>query len=150
MPAGRRENQEDTEMSVSYAERYRGELPSFKEMTEKFYKKEVSVKDYKGFSGFFGSYAQRGGEASMLRLRMTGGRITKEKLKFLVDCIEQYEITKVHLTTCQTIQLHNLDGVTAGDIMVKAADHDIITWGGGGDFPRNVMASPLSGAEPGE
>ena len=85
MPAGRRENQEDTEMSVSYAERYRGELPSFKEMTEKFYKKEVSVKDYKGFSGFFGSYAQRGGEASMLRLRMNAGQITKEKLKFIAD-----------------------------------------------------------------
>ncbi|MBT9776217.1 nitrite/sulfite reductase [Clostridium sp. MCC353] len=137
-------------MKTEYAQEFKAEIDAFKEMTERFYNKEITAKEYKGFSGRYGSYAQRGGEASMLRLRMTGGRITKEKLKFLVDCIEQYEITKVHLTTCQTIQLHNLDGVTAGDIMVKAADHDIITWGGGGDFPRNVMASPLSGAEPGE
>ena len=39
----------------------------------------MSVKDYKGYSGGFGSYAQRGGEAFMLRLRMNQGRITKEK-----------------------------------------------------------------------
>ena len=78
------------------------------EMTEKFYAKEVSVKDYKGFSGGFGSYAQRGAEASMLRLRMPGGRITKEKLKFLVDAIAAYDVRRVHLTTCQTVQFHHL------------------------------------------
>ena len=34
--------------------------------------------------------------------------------------------------------------------MEKAFDAGIITRGGGGDFPRNVMASPLSGVEQGE
>ena len=62
---------------------WRASLPKFREMTEKFYAKEVSVKEYKGFSGGYGSYAQKGGEASMLRLRMPGGRLTKEKLKFI-------------------------------------------------------------------
>ena len=52
---------------------WRASLPKFREMTEKFYAKEVSVKEYKGFSGGYGSYAQKGGEASMLRLRMTAG-----------------------------------------------------------------------------
>lgn len=56
----------------------------------KFYAKEVSVKEYKGFSGGYGSYAQKGGEASMLRLRMPGGRLTKEKLKFIAEMVEQY------------------------------------------------------------
>ena len=62
---------------------WKASLPKFREMTEKFYAKEVSVKEYKGFSGGYGSYAQKGGEASMLRLRMPGGRLTKEKLKFI-------------------------------------------------------------------
>ena len=119
-------------------------------MTDKFYAKEVSVKEYKGFSGGFGSYAQKGGEASMLRLRLPGGRLDKEKLKFIVDSIDEYGIEKVHFTTCQTVQFHNLSAKTVCEIMEKAFDAGIITRGGGGDFPRNVMVSPLSGVEQGE
>ena len=37
----------------------------------------------KGFSGRYGSYAQKGGAASMLRLRMTAGCVSKEKLAFI-------------------------------------------------------------------
>ena len=119
-------------------------------MTEKFYAKEVSVKDYKGFSGGFGSYAQKGGEASMIRLRMPGGRVTKEKLKFLVDSIEKYDVKRAHITTCQTVQFHDLGAKAVCDIMEQAMDVSIVTRGGGGDFPRNTMVSPLSGVEKGE
>lgn len=34
--------------------------------------------------------------------------------------------------------------------MDQALDHDIVCRGGGGDYPRNVIASPLSGVEKGE
>lgn len=138
-------------MSTSqYAEAFKRELPAFREMTEKFYQQEVSIKDYKGFSGRYGSYAQRGGKASMLRLRLTCGRIDKAQLGFITEVIDRYHIDKVHFTTCQSLQLHNLSGETACAIMEKAIDYGILSWGGGGDFPRNVMASPLSGVEPGE
>ncbi len=131
-------------------EEFKEDLAQFREMTDKFYAKEVSVKEYKGFSGGFGSYAQKGGEASMLRLRLPGGRLDKEKLKFIVDSIDEYGIEKVHFTTCQTVQFHNLSAKTVCEIMEKAFDAGIITRGGGGDFPRNVMVSPLSGVEQGE
>lgn len=137
-------------MNQSLMTKFKEDLKDFREMTEKFYAKEVSVKDYKGFSGGFGSYAQRGGEASMLRLRMPGGRITKEKLKFLIDAIAAYDVRRVHLTTCQTVQFHDLGMKAVCDIMEQAMEVGIITRGGGGDFPRNVMVSPLSGVEQGE
>lgn len=137
-------------MNQSLMTEFKEDLKDFREMTEKFYAKEVSIKDYKGFSGGFGSYAQRGGEASMLRLRMPGGRITKEKLKFLVDAIAAYDVRRVHLTTCQTVQFHDLGMKAVCDIMEQAIEVGIITRGGGGDFPRNVMVSPLSGVEQGE
>lgn len=137
-------------MNQSLMTEFKEDLKDFREMTEKFYAKEVSVKDYKGFSGGFGSYAQRGAEASMLRLRMPGGRITKEKLKFLVDAIAAYDVRRVHLTTCQTVQFHDLGMKAVCDIMERAMEVGIITRGGGGDFPRNVMVSPLSGVEQGE
>lgn len=137
-------------MNQSLMTEFKEDLKDFREMTEKFYAKEVSIKDYKGFSGGFGSYAQRGGEASMLRLRMPGGRITKEKLKFLVDAIAAYDVRRVHITTCQTVQFHDLGMKAVCDIMERAMEVGIITRGGGGDFPRNVMVSPLSGVEQGE
>ncbi len=129
---------------------FKEDLKEFQKMTEKFYAGEINTKEYKGFSGGFGSYAQRGGTASMLRLRLPGGQVTKEKLKFVADAVKEYHITKAHLTTCQTIQLHDLKGDAVCEIMEKALDAGIITRGGGGDFPRNVMVSPLSGVEKGE
>lgn len=133
-----------------YLEEFKSELKDFKEKTEMFYNKEMSVKDYKGFSGKYGSYAQRGGNASMLRLRMTAGRLTKQKLKFIIESIKKYNVDKIHFTTCETIQFHNLDKKAVCEIMEDAFDYNIITVGGGGDFPRNIMCSPLSGVEIGE
>ena len=113
-------------------------------------KKEITVPEYKGFSGGFGSYAQRGGEYSMLRLRLAGGEISQEDLEFIVNSADKYQIDMVHLTTCQTVQFHNLTKETVCELIEEAWKHGIITRGGGGDFPRNVMCSPLSGVEKGE
>ena len=131
-------------------ENWKKDYEEFEKVTRQFYAGEVSVPEYKGFSGGFGSYAQRGGKASMLRLRLPGGRVTKDKLKFITDSIRKYNIDKVHFTTCQTIQLHNLNADAVCAIAVEALDHGIVTRGGGGDFPRNGMVSPLSGVEQGE
>jgi sulfite reductase (ferredoxin) len=122
----------------------------FREATWKFHCGELGVKEYKGVSGRFGSYAQKGGERHMLRLRMTGGSIDKKGLKFIVECIDRYKIDLVHMTTCQSLQFHNLDKDEVCEIMESAFEHGISTFGGGGDFPRNVTASPLSGVEIGE
>ena len=66
-------------------ELWKQDLPDFKEKTDAFYRGEVPKNQYKGFSGFYGSYAQKGGKASMLRLRMTAGRVTKEKMDALKE-----------------------------------------------------------------
>ena len=57
---------------------WKADLPAFREKTEAFYAGELDKAAYKGFSGLYGSYAQKGGKASMLRLRMTAGRVTPE------------------------------------------------------------------------
>ena len=41
-------------------EDWKEDYKEFDEATEKFYKGEVDAKTYKGISGGFGSYAQRG------------------------------------------------------------------------------------------
>ena len=81
----------------------------------------------------------------MLRLRLTGGEIDQDKLQFIVESMEKYGISMAHLTTCQTVQLHNLTEREVCQLIEEAWEHGIITRGGGGDFPRNVMCTPLSG-----
>ena len=126
---------------------WKQEMAAFREKTDAFYKGEIKKNEYKGFSGLYGSYAQKGGQASMLRLRMTAGRVTKEKMAFTADAIRRFHIQRIHFTTCETIQLHDLQPEMIYDIMEGALDCGIVTMGGGGDFPRNVMCSPLSGVE---
>ena len=131
-------------------QQWKADYQEFAEATRKFYAKEMDVKTYKGISGGFGSYAQRGAESSMLRLRMPGGVIEKDILKFLMDMVDKYQVDKVHFTTCQTVQFHDLGEKTVCSLALEALDHGIVTRGGGGDFPRNVMLSPLAGVEQGE
>ena len=126
---------------------WKAEMPAFKEKTDEFFAGNLPMKDYKGFSGYYGSYSQKGGKASMLRLRMPCGVVTKERLAFVVEKMTAYGVKRSHFTTCQTIQLHDLTTDQLYPIMDAALDNDIIFIGGGGDFPRNVMCSPLSGVE---
>ncbi len=120
-------------------------LVVFEDATDRFYAKEMGVKEYKSISGGMGSYAQRGGEKGMVRLRLAGGRITKEKLDFICKCIEEHKPEMIHLTTCQSVQLHGLGPESIKKIVSNAPSVGIHTFGGGGDFPRNVTATPLSG-----
>lgn len=137
-------------MEKDFLEEFLPDLNEFKKNTMAFHNKEITVAEYKGLSGGYGSYAQRGGEKHMLRLRLAGGQITKEKLKFTVDLCEKYKIDMVKLTTCQSIQLHNLEAQDLCDMIESVWRAGIVSRGGGGDFPRNVMASPLSGVQSGE
>lgn len=129
------------------AKAWEKELKEFKEKTALFYAGEMTKADYKGFSGLYGSYAQKDGKSSMLRLRMPAGQVTKDKLAFVADSVKKYDIKKIHFTTCQTIQLHDLGQKAVVSLVEEALDAGIIIMGGGGDYPRNVMCSPLSGVE---
>lgn len=131
-------------------EELRAQIEQFRDKTKQFAAGEINVNDYKGISGKFGSYAQRGAQNGMLRLRMAGGQLSKEKIKAIIDICEKYGIDRMHITTCQTIQLHDLPFEKIADIMTDAIESGFYTLGGGGDFPRNVMVSPLSGVEKGE
>ena len=137
-------------MQTNSKDIWKKDLKLFREKTADFYNGNMNKADYKHFSGIYGSYAQRDRNANMLRLRLTGGRITREKMKFICQCIETYQLNLIHLTTCQTIQFHNLEPLAVSEIMEKALDCGIVTMGGGGDYPRNIMVSPLSGVEPKE
>lgn len=137
-------------MNEQWLETFRGEIGAFAETIDAFSKGEMDRKTYKGISGGMGSYAQRDPSKHMLRLRMPAGRLTLERLRFLADTVERYGVGRLKLTTCETVQLHDLSAGQVAPVIEAAIEGDILTKGGGGDNPRNVMCSPLSGVQPGE
>lgn len=123
------------------------EIPSFREYGHKFVNGEVSKMDFKKVSGGFGIYAQRDQKSFMIRLRVSCGVFSKEQLHKVYDVAEKYNLEKIHLTTRQAVQLHDLSIDNVCDIMEECIHKDIFTRGGGGNFPRNVAISPLSGVD---
>ena len=137
-------------MDKQWTDTFRTEIEDFRDTIGAFSREELDRKTYKGISGGFGTYAQRDPAKHMLRLRLTGGRLTQERLRFLAETVEKEQVGRLKLTTCETIQLHDLSAGQVPDLMAAAADCGIYSRGGGGDNPRNVMCSPLSGVQTGE
>ncbi|MBC8061252.1 MAG: nitrite/sulfite reductase [Clostridiaceae bacterium] len=126
------------------------EIAQFRELGHKFLKKEVTSMDFKKVSGGMGVYAHRGGTEFMARLRIPSGVITSEDFKIIYNFATANKLSNVHLTTRQSIQLHGLSIDEICAVMEEGLEKNIYTRGAGGNYPRNVSMSPLSGVDPEE
>lgn len=120
------------------------------EKTHAYQDGKINMNEYKAVSGRRGTFSQRGKKKNMARIRMTGGRICREDLRFLVDTAKKYDVDHIHLATCQSIQLHDISPEQVAGILQDALEAGIVCFGTGGNFPRNIMCSPLSGVDPNE
>ena len=123
------------------------EIEEFRSVGHKFANGEMSVMDFKHASGGMGVYAHRGGKEFMIRLRIPSGIITMPQLGLINEWAEKYKLGGLHFTTRQAIQYHGLSIDDICDLMKEALENDIYTRGAGGNFPRNVALSPLSGVD---
>lgn len=123
------------------------EIEVFRGEGHKFLNKELSVMEFKHASGGMGVYAERSRNTFMIRFRTPSGIIKLEEMKWFLDKAEENKLTKMHFTTRQAIQFHELSIDAVCDLMKEALENDIYTRGAGGNFPRNVAISPLSGVE---
>ncbi len=124
---------------------WKQEMVTFREEAAKYFSGELERAAFKGYAGRFGCITQREEGKAVLRLRTAGGRITKEQLIWLRDEIRRFQVGKLHFTTGQTVQLHELGEEALTQIMKDAADTGIASMGTSGDNVRNVLCSPLSG-----
>lgn len=139
-----------TQISETAKEKIRSQFPVFQEAARAFYAKELAPGKYKGTSGKFGSYGERGANSSMLRLRFSGGAISQAHMAFLAQAIDKYHIILAHFTTGEALQLHHLQEQEVLGLYQDCFEAGIYCAGAGGDNPRNITASPLHGVEPGE
>lgn len=135
------------QISETAKEKIRSQFPIFQEAAHAFYAKELPPGKYKGTSGKFGSYGERGANSSMLRLRFSGGTISQAHMAFLAQAIDRYQVTLAHFTTGEALQLHRLQEQAVLGLYQDCFDQGIYCAGAGGDNPRNITASPLHGVE---
>ena len=100
---------------------------------------------FKAFRVPMGIYEQRERETYMTRIRAAGGLITLEQLKKVKELADLYGQGKVHFTTRQDLQLHGMTIEETVPIIEGLLEVNMITRGTGGNTPRNVASSPLSG-----
>lgn len=128
----------------------RSEIPEFKQKGEAFLEGTLRKMDFKKYSGGFGVYAHRDGKHFMIRLRIQSGSLSKAQLCQVERLAKDYAVPMIHLTTRQAIQYHGVSLENICNIMEKGLALNLYTRGAGGNYPRNVAMSPLTGIDPKE
>ncbi|HOK40764.1 MAG TPA: sulfurtransferase TusA family protein [bacterium] len=124
------------------------EIYIYKEKLEKYLKGEITDSFFRGIRVPWGFYSQRGGKIVMSRLRIPAGLLTIEQLKAIGKAAIEYGDGKLHITTRQDIQIHNVKFENTIKIIEYLKDYNISPRGGGGNTVRNITACYLSGICP--
>jgi len=116
------------------------ELDLFEKAVEQFLSGEKSAEDFKNFRVPRGVYEQREPGEYMLRLRIPGGRISLEQLAIVADCAKEHGSGKVHFTTRQAVQIHDVSVEHMVPALRMILPFGLTASGGGGNTVRNITA----------
>ncbi|MCF7916749.1 MAG: nitrite/sulfite reductase [Candidatus Omnitrophica bacterium] len=114
-------------------------------LIKKYQKEKMSSSDLKSFRVPFGVYEQRKKNTFMIRIRCPGGLIKPDQLIKVAQISKQYAGSKIHITTRQEIQLHNLKLTDIVMIMKKLQKIGLSSRGGGGNTLRNIIVDEKAG-----
>jgi sulfite reductase (ferredoxin) len=106
---------------------------------------ELGPDQFRGLRVAQGIYEQRHAGRFMLRLRLTGGIVTFKQLESLALAAETSGDPRLHLTTRQDIQLHDLTLDATLQVQGELLGVGLTSYGSGGNTVRNVVVDPLSG-----
>jgi sulfite reductase (ferredoxin) len=126
------------------------EIPQFRENLEKYLAGELKGAFFRGIRVPWGNYSQRGGKLLMSRLRIPAGILTPPQLTAIARAAQDFADGKLHLTTRQDIQIHNLPFENSIKVIEYLKDFNLSPGGGGGNTVRNITSCYLSGICPRE
>ncbi|MCE5187360.1 MAG: hypothetical protein LLF76_14670 [Planctomycetaceae bacterium] len=85
----------------------------------------------------------------MQRIPTHGGRISAEHLSKLAELADRYTAgTPLHLTTRQSIELHNVPDANCGKLLQELHATGLSTFGAGGDNVRAITVCPCCSTNP--
>ena len=124
------------------------DIARYRENLEKYLSGEIKDTFFRGIRVPWGNYSQRGGKILMSRLRIPAGILTVQQLKAIGEAAKYFADGKLHVTTRQDIQIHNVPYENSIKIIEYLKDFNISPRGGGGNTVRNITACYLSGICP--
>ncbi|MCM8811347.1 MAG: sulfurtransferase TusA family protein [Candidatus Omnitrophica bacterium] len=124
------------------------DIEKYQEYLKKFLNGEIKDSFFRGVRVPWGFYSQRGGKILMSRLRIPSGILTPQQLKAIGEAAEKFANGKLHITTRQDIQIHNVPFEDSIKIIEYLKDYNISPRGGGGNTVRNITGCYLSGICP--
>ncbi|MCD6460331.1 nitrite/sulfite reductase [bacterium] len=121
------------------------ELNQYKIELKKFSDSQITASEFKNTHVPWGIYPHRGGKSYMIRIRVASAEITPGQLNVLAELAAEYGDSRIHLTTREDIQIHNIDIKNSITIMERLMDFELASRGGGGNTGRNVLICPRAG-----
>ncbi|MCM8814517.1 MAG: sulfurtransferase TusA family protein [Candidatus Omnitrophica bacterium] len=126
------------------------DMQNYEENLKKFLSGKINDTFFRGVRVPWGYYAQRGGKILMSRLRIPAGILTPEQLKAIAIAAKNFADERLHITTRQDIQIHNVPYENSIKIIEYLKDFNLSPRAGGGNTVRNITACYLSGICPEE
>src|SRR5262245_19275349 len=122
------------------------DIDEFALMLARFESGEIGPDEWRAFRLVRGTYGQRQtGDASMLRVKIPQGVLTRAQLEAMAGVAERYSRGFGHITTRQNIQLHFIKLHDVEPAMRELADAGMTTREACGNSVRNITACPYSG-----
>lgn len=122
-------------------------VQNYKEKVNRVLNGEEELKNIKPIMGGMGVYEQREKGTFMLRVRIPAGVCEVKWLKSIYEIGKKVGVERFHLTSRQDIQYHGLTLAQTIEVKEALLKEGLVTKGGGGNSPRNIACSPLSGAD---
>lgn len=123
----------------------KSEFKDLEQLIADFNNKLITPDQFKHDRVPFGVYEQRKCGTYMMRIRTPGGAITPAQLKKVGELSDQYGSGRVHVTTRQEVQIHDVTVEHIIPVMESLLEVGLSTRGGGGNTVRNITASHDSG-----
>ena len=121
------------------------EIGQLETMINDYKNNKIETGQLKAYRVPFGIYEQRQNDSFMIRIHCAGGLIELKQLKAIADIAERYNNRRIHLTTRQELQIHDLKLEQTPVILRELLNVGLSSRGGGGNTVRNIIADPLSG-----
>lgn len=122
-------------------------VKNYKEKVNSVLNGEEELKNIKPIMGGMGVYEQREKGTFMLRVRIPAGVCDVKWLRSIYEIGKEVGVNRFHLTSREDIQFHGLTLAQTIEVKEALLKEGLVTRGGGGNNPRNIACSPLSGVD---
>ncbi len=126
----------------------RDDVLGYRSRVEAFVRGDTTPEAFKACRVGMGIYEHRTAGRFMVRVRLGAGMALTHQLMRIAELSETYGNGRLHVTTRQDIQIHDVSLEHTPDIQEQLLAVDLTSRGGGGNTVRNVTACPRSGSCP--